>query len=146
MATHKQTASATAAAKVAGRRSAEQHVEVDENNLEHAMRLLSANKRRIIALVGNVLTIGAGLYVGMTVTVIMTNAAFVLTGSAFIAWMVYFIGYLLTWAGSVLGGFLVQNMLLEGGAAERVAAKTSEVCGNAMNSVRGLFSRKAEAA
>jgi uncharacterized membrane protein len=80
-------------------------------------------KRSVIALVANVLTVGVGLYVGMSITVVVTNMATALAGLGFIAWMIYFIGYTITWLGSLLAGFLVQNLIIEGGAAKAVSEK-----------------------
>ena len=90
------------------------------------LRKLNDHKRRIVALVANIVTIGAGLYVGSMITVIVTNMAIALTGSAFLAWMAYFIGSVLTWLASLAAGFLVQNMLLEGGLADKVAGKVGD--------------------
>ena len=91
--------------------------------VDEQLESLPTWKRNAIGLLANIVVVGAGLYVGMSIVTLLTNAAFVLTGSAFIAWMIYFVGYMFTWLAALGAGFLVQNMIIEGGAAKIVAAK-----------------------
>lgn len=94
---------------------------------------IHANKLQLIALVGNALTTGAGLYIGGVIVETLTAAAVVLTGAGFISFMVYFIGMIVAVVVAVAAGFFVQNMIIEGDIAKRVDT-----------TVRGWFAPRAK--
>ena len=70
--------------------------------------------------------------------IFLAAAALALTASGFIAWIIYFVGYVLTMMGSVLAGLYVQHMVLEGGAAKAAAEKLSSM----KSGVTGWFGAK----
>lgn len=94
---------------------------------------IHANKLQLIALIGNALTTGAGLYIGGTIVETLTVAAVALTGAGFISFMVYFIGMIVSVIVAVAAGFFVQNMIIEGDIAKRVDT-----------TVRGWFTPRAK--
>lgn len=109
------TATAAAAEQVTGAAEA-----------QAAFATLPSWQRIAISFVAGCVACAAGMYVGMSITVLVTNAALALTASGFIAWIIYFVGYMLTMVGSVLAGLYVQHMVLEGGVAQAAMNKVSE--------------------
>lgn len=94
---------------------------------------IHADKMQIAAMVGNLFTVGAGIYIGATITEALTFAAVVLTGAGFISFMVYFVGMVITMIVATMAGFFVQNMIIEGDIAKRVDT-----------TVRGWFAPRAK--
>lgn len=94
-------------------------------DMEASFFELPSWQRGLISVIAGAIVAGAGIYVGMTIVTLLTNAALAFTASTFIAWIIYFVGYILTMLGSVLAGLYVQHMVLEGGAAKMVSDKVN---------------------
>ena len=77
-------------------------------------------------------------YLGGLLLSIMVIGTLAVTGSMFLAWVVYILGLMLVIAGGVMAASFVQHGLLEGGYAQRVV----DVTGNVAGRIGSLFSRK----
>lgn len=57
---------------------------------------LSEGQRSVLSWIGAILTYGATYYVGMSVTLWLANLALVFTGSVFLTFMIWFVGYVVS--------------------------------------------------
>lgn len=90
---------------------------------------LPSRQRAIIAFVANLLVSGTSIYLGMQLTAYMALGAAVLTGSAFLTFMVLFIGYTISiFAGVILGG-KVQAFILDGSIDRTYESAKTKVTG-----------------
>lgn len=93
----------------------------DEETHSTIVEIISQSKRDIIAFVANLFVAGTTMYVGAMVTETLTIAAVMLTGSAFVAFMIAFIGFSLSIMASVAAGAFVAKYIANGTALEDMA-------------------------
>lgn len=90
---------------------------------------LPSAKRGIIALVAMLLISGGVTYLGMQLTAYMALGAAVLTGSAFITFMVLFIGYALSILVATILGGKMQTFILDGSIDRTYESAKTRVTG-----------------
>lgn len=106
---------------------------VEEVNVE-----MPSWKRNVAALLANILTAAGITAAGVTIFNTLATAAMAVTGSMFIALFIYYAGMTLSILAAMLAGFLVQNMIIEGGVAKLVSAK----CEGVLGAARGWFTKE----
>ena len=107
-------------------------------SVEEQFAGLPSWKKQVIALVGNAVTAGAVYYGGVSLTGMLVGAAVTFTSSAFIAFMIAFIGVFMSIIAALAAGFLVQNLILEGGFAKKVSDRVD----GAVSGARSWFGSK----
>jgi len=96
-----------------------------------------SHRRAITSMVVGCIVGGGLSYAGGQVVTLVVTGALVLTGSAFLALLLYVIGLCLTVYGAFMAGCTVQNWVLTKSADKWFAgAKTK--CSDAMDRVRGF--------
>lgn len=107
----------------------------------------SNTKRELIATVVGLLATGTCTYFGATLAASLSIAALVMTGSAFLSFMVYFIGVTVAIFAAIKAGARLQRVIVDGSldskvnaAQQYVVAKTSGWYNNAT----ALFGAKGE--
>lgn len=73
---------------------------------------LPSPQRVVISLISSLFVTGASIYVGIGVSTVLATAAMAFTASAFLTFMIFFIGYMLALIGGVLLGSKVQEYIL----------------------------------
>lgn len=106
---------------------------------------LPSGKRIIVSMLAGIVLAGGLTYLGINLVVMATVGAAMLTGSAFISFMVMFIGYALTIiAAAVLGGKFQAYVLSAG--IDRDAKRVWNWLGAKTDAVGGWFSKDVELA
>lgn len=90
---------------------------------------LPSGKRIIVALAANLVLTGTLGYLGIALTSYLVVGASVLTGSAFLVFMVAFIGYAITLIASMMAGSKLQSAILDGSLERGFASARSKVSG-----------------
>jgi ABC-type spermidine/putrescine transport system permease subunit II len=95
---------------------------------------IPTGRRMIIGLVAQLLTTGLGIYAGMQLSAYLMVGAAVLTGSAFLTWMVGFLVLGIAIVAAIVAGGKAQSYILSGGVDRTFEASK--------NWVTGLFSNR----
>lgn len=104
---------------------------------------LPSGKRVIVSLVAAVVIAGCASYLGMSLVSYLVVGAALLTGSAFITFMVAFLGYALTIIASMVIGGKVQAFILSGDidrCYQNVSNRVSGWFGSAKNKLSSVQS------
>lgn len=97
-------------------------------------------KRTAIALIANVATTAGVAAAGVAISIALSNMAFYATASVFLALFIYYLGALLSIVLAGMSGFLVQNMIIDGGAAKAVSDRVNGAWGWATSKFGGTNS------
>ena len=144
MATKPNAASSPATAPRGAKRKAtipeQQHTDFSE---VFAKLGLPTPRRAMVAFVANLLVAGTTMYFGANLTVYLALGAAVLTGSAFLVFMISFIGYVLAILGGIMLGGRVQTFILDGSIDRSFAQARSYLSDKAASAQLWIAERKA---
>lgn len=98
---------------------------------------LPSTKRVIVAFAANLLLAGGVTYLGLQLTSFLIVGAMALTGSAFLMFMVGFIGYAVSLIVGIMAGSKLQAVILDGSLERGFSAVRS----NVINRVSGWFNK-----
>ena len=101
---------------------------------------IPTGRRLIVSFIANLLLSGTTMYLGFSLTMYLAVGAALLTGSAFLVFMVSFIGYTLAILAGIVAGGKLQAYILTGGidaSYESAKTKVSGWFGKAKAKVAG---------
>jgi len=115
----------------------------DQHNSDSATHsaietIVSGFKFQIASFIANLFVAGTLCYVGMNVVTWLIVGATMLTGSAFLAFMIAFIGYAIVFIGSMAVGSYVAKYIAQGTALDDMKA-VKDVCVAKLVDVRAWF-------